>query len=194
MQGVRTLKDVDLTLALEGAEGLDVNYASRIRTQYLFSQHQSLITQTQFADAKAAALMALLGLLVLRGPVDLTGSVDVQWFRILYLGCVSLAFFFCLLSIFPRYPSGEERIRIAKVDRWTWCSLASDTLSDGKFGEFMQTSEVSQLIYSVASANCTIASILLSKYRSLRFAFIFTVVVLLLVGGYLVFLPMAKSP
>ena len=59
----RKISEVDLTLPLAGTEGFDINYIGRIRTQYLFAQHQALVAQTQFADAKAAALMTLVGLI-----------------------------------------------------------------------------------------------------------------------------------
>ena len=64
---LRKLDDLELNIALEGCEGLDVNYVSRIRAQYLFIQHQTMITQMQFADAKAAALIALVGVAAVRG-------------------------------------------------------------------------------------------------------------------------------
>ena len=63
------LESLPLDLRLQGSEGLDVNHASRLRMQFLVGQQASLVTQTQFADAKAAALMTLMGLVALNGPV-----------------------------------------------------------------------------------------------------------------------------
>ncbi|MEL6267055.1 MAG: hypothetical protein AAFR52_15645 [Pseudomonadota bacterium] len=63
------LDALDTGAGIAGSEGLDVNYLSRIRIHFLVGQHQSLIAQMQFADAKAAALMTVIGLLAMRGPL-----------------------------------------------------------------------------------------------------------------------------
>ena len=189
MKQIRKLEDIDLGLPLAGNEGLDANDVSRVRAQYLFTQHQALIAQTQFADAKAAALMALLGLIALRGPIDIGGSGTAEWFRLVYLLSIACSILGCLMAIIPRYPSKATRNRIAEVDHWSWPALASDTVNKLGYGNYMQTSEVSQLVHSVASANSSIAHILLSKFQSLRVAFLFAVFVLILVGGHVTFGP-----
>ena len=54
MSEIKKLDDISLDPNLAGSEGVDLNYISRIRVQYLFAQSQMLMNQMQFADAKAA--------------------------------------------------------------------------------------------------------------------------------------------
>ena len=130
-----------------------------------------MVAQSQFADAKAAAILALLGLLALRGPIDITtGAGTLMWIWLGYLGLTLLSVAFCLLAIIPRYPNKKARNQAAEVDLWSWPSLASDRLDEIDYGLYMQTSEVSHLIYSVAHANQSIAKILLVKFKLLRIA------------------------
>jgi hypothetical protein len=171
MKRLDSVNSIDLNLPLQGSEGLDKNYTSRIRSQYLFAQHQSLVTQSQFADAKAAAILAILGLLALRGPIEINiGSAVTDWVWYTYLGLMVLSVAFCLLAILPRYPNRKIRNEAARVDTWSWPSLSSERLNEMDYGLYMQTSEVSHLIYAVAHANRSIANILLTKFRMLRIA------------------------
>ena len=71
MKRASRIEDVELNRPLAGHEGVDTNHASRARIQTLLDQHASLVTQTQFADAKSAALITLIGLLALKGPMPL---------------------------------------------------------------------------------------------------------------------------
>lgn len=183
MSRVESQSQIELNLAIEGTEGVDRNYSSRIRSQFLIAQHQTLVTQAQFADAKAAAIMALLGIIALRGPVDVTIDIKTASALILtYLALVVLSIVFCLLSIIPRYPGRKQRNRGADVERWSWPSLASEYLSETDFGQYMQTSEVSHLIYSLAHANQAHAKVLLIKFRMLRIAFLLLLAIVSLIG------------
>ncbi|MCC0021698.1 MAG: hypothetical protein H6888_11585 [Nitratireductor sp.] len=178
------LEDIDLTLPLSGSEGVDINYISRVRTQYLFAQHHALVAQTQFADAKAAALLTLIGLIALRGPLapyESSGSI----FTWIYLACVALCILFALLSVVPRFPSASLRSAMYKADRWSWPGLAADEVTPEAFAGFMQTSEVSQLVHSVARSNVHISRILLRKFFMLRLAFGFAVILLAMTGARL---------
>jgi len=182
MTRVDNLSQVKLNLAIEGSEGVDRNYSSRIRSQYLIAQHQTLVTQAQFADAKAAAILALLGIAALRGPFDLAADIaNASALALGYIGLIGLSTLFCLLSIIPRYPSRKKRNQIADTERWSWPSLASDHLSQIDFGKYMQTSEISHLIYSVAHANQAHAKVLLVKFRMLRIAFILLLAIIVLI-------------
>lgn len=151
-----------------------------------------MVAQSQFADAKAAAILALLGLLALRGPIDVTTGVGVyKWVWLSYLGLTVLSVAFCLLAIIPRYPNKKARNRAAEVDLWSWPSLASDRLDKMDYGLYMQTSEVSHLVYSIAQANRTIAKILLVKFKMLRVALSLLLAIAAIAGvhmlaGYLI--------
>ena len=178
---------IDLVLPLEGSEGLDKNQVSRIRAQYLFVQYQTMVTQSQFADAKAAAIMAMVGLLLLRGPVDINiSNSPFIWMWYIYMALTALSTFCCLLAIVPRYPNKKLRNQMAEVNLWSWPTLASDYMKERDFGLYMQTSEVSHLIYSIACANRTVAQILLVKFRLLRLAVLLLLVTAVLGGIHLV--------
>lgn len=179
---LKQLHELDYNLDLKGCEGLDINYVSRIRSQYLFTQHQTMITQMQFADAKAAALIALIGFIAFRGPIKLEEISNLGSFGYLFLMCAGLAVVFTLLSVFPQYPSKTKRDKLSSSDRWSWPALASDALKPEDFSDYMRTSEVSQLLHSISISNSYIANILLSKYRMLRIGFFFGLVTMLLVG------------
>lgn len=181
MKTPRKISEVDLNLPLAGTEGLDINYIGRIRTQYLFAQHQALVTQTQFADAKAAALMTLVGLIALRGPFAV-GEPPVGLFVGLYLALVALCILFSFLAVFPRYPAAKLRDGMSESDRWSWPALATDGFEPDDFSRFMQTSEVSQLVHSVSLSNSYVSRILLRKFFMLRIAFLFAFAVLIMTG------------
>jgi hypothetical protein len=179
---LKKLNELELNLDLKGCEGLDINYVSRIRSQYLFTQHQTMITQMQFADAKAAALIALIGFITLRGPIKLDEISSLGSFGYIFLMCAGLAVVFTLFSVFPRYPSKAKRDALSSSDRWSWPALASDVFKPEEFSNYMRTAEVSQLLHSLSISNCYVADILLSKYRMLRIGFTFGLATMMLVG------------
>jgi len=179
---LKQLADLDLSIDLHGCEGLDVNYVSRIRSQYLFTQHQTMIAQMQFADAKAAALIALIGFITLRGPIKLDDATTLGVIGYIFLMVAGLAVIFSLLSVFPRYPSKVKREILSLSDRWSWPALASKALKPEEFADYMRTAEVSQLLHSLSISNCYVADILLSKYRMLRVGFIFGLLTMVIVG------------
>lgn len=179
-----TIKDIDLTLPLAGSEGHDINYVSRVRTQYLFAQHQALLTQIQFADAKAGALMTVLGLIILRGPIGWDSDVVPHVLRYSFLSLGAVAVFFCFWAVFPRYPGASVRNMLAKQERWSWLALSADEMTPHDFARYMQTAEVSELVHSVANSNAAVSNILLRKYSALRIAFLASFGVLLSLGVY----------
>ncbi|WP_193177279.1 Pycsar system effector family protein [Oricola nitratireducens] len=175
------LEEVDLSLALAGSEGHDINHASRARIQYLCNQHQALLTQIQFADAKAVALMTLLGLIALRGPIEMHSTGEDPVLRYVFLVLSATAVFCCFWAVFPRYPSARMRRDMIGFDRWSWPSLAADTLDPAAYAKFMQTAEISQLVQSLSVSNAAVARVLLRKYTALRVAFVFSIAVLAIV-------------
>jgi len=179
---LKKLNELDLSLDLRGCEGLDINYVSRIRSQYLFTQHQTMITQMQFADAKAAALIALIGFITLRGPIKLDEIANLGVFGYIFIVCAGAAVLFTLLSVFPRYPSKAKRDSLILSDRWSWPALSSDKFMPEEFSDYIRTAEVSQLLHSLSISNSHVADILLSKYRMLRIGFVFGLATMLLVG------------
>jgi Family of unknown function (DUF5706) len=165
-----TCLPVDLQLA--GREGLDVNEVSRQRLQFLISQHASLVAQTQFADAKAGALMALLGLVALNGPVELVGAGPPRLDAVAIFVIMVVAMGCAVWAIIPRFPGADRARLMRQSERFSWPALASRGYDAMEHAVFMRTAEASQLVMSLAHANATMAHVLRRKFVALRFAFL----------------------
>ena len=180
------IEDVGTSAAIEGTEGLDVNHASRLRMQFLASQHASLVTQVQFADAKAAALMTLMGLVALNGPVKIGEASAHNIFAIGIFILMMIAIGCAMASIIPRYPDAKLNKLIKRRDRFSWPALIAQGYEPLDHAEFMRTAEASQLIMSIAQTNGAMARVLQSKFKLLRAAFILAAFDLLLIVLYVV--------
>ena len=169
---VLALDEIDRTTDIKGGEGLDANHMSRARIHYLLGQNDTLVMQLQFADAKAAALMTLMGLLALRGPVDfsLVTLSDPLSMASALLNMLCLAG--CVVAIIPRYPAAPRRRDMRVRDRFSWPALAADDYDGTDYAEYMRTAEISQLVVSLAQSNAISARILLRKFKALRIAFL----------------------
>jgi hypothetical protein len=161
---------VDLPIA--GSEGLDVSQVSRLRMHFLVSQQASLVAQTQFADAKAAALMALLGIVALNGPVKLGGAGPPQIEAVAIFVTMFVAIGFAIWALIPRFPNAGRARAMGRCDRFSWPSLASRSYDPVEHAVFMRTAEASQLVMSLAHSNATMARVLRRKFVSLRIAFL----------------------
>ena len=166
------LESLPLDLRIQGSEGLDPNHASRLRMQFLVSQQASLVTQTQFADAKAAALMTLLGLVALNGPVRIgpPGPQEIDAIAIFVLMFVAIGF--AIWAIIPRFPGAGLSRRLRRRDRFSWPMLTADDYDALAHARFMRTAEASQLVMSIAQANAAMARVLRLKFVALRIAFV----------------------
>jgi Pycsar effector protein len=173
--------EIDLSYPLSGREGVDPNHASRIRVQTLLDQHSSLIQQTQFADAKSGGLITVIGLLALNGPLPLANMMTTDYLSMAG-GIIAVAcMLFCVLTIFPRYPSGSIRKSLAETDRFSWPSLTAPEFDAEAYSKYMHTAEVSQIVHSIAHSNSAVSKILLRKFQTLRIAFFFGAVFFLIV-------------
>lgn len=185
-EGPFDLDDMALDRPIGGHEGLDVNHASRMRMQFLVGQHASLVTQTQFADAKAAALMTLMGLVALNGPVQMRTAGDHRFDAVALFVLMMVAIGFAMFAIIPRFPDAELCKLIRRRDRFSWPALVSQDYDPLDHARFMRTAEASQLIMSVAQSNGAMARVLHQKFRFLRIAFIVGALDLLLIVLYVV--------
>lgn len=179
------IENLPIDLHIAGKEGLDVNHASRLRMQFLTSQHASLVAQTQFADAKAAALMTLLGLLALNGPVRLDAAAP-QLDAVAILATMIVAIGFAVWAIMPRFPTAERGRLMVQRDRFSWPALVGGGYDPVEHAVFMRTAEASQLVMSVAHSNATMARVLRRKFVSLRIAFVLACADLALIMLYVV--------
>jgi len=166
-----TLAALPLGDDLGGTEGLDPNYVSRIRVQYLLGQNHALVTQMQFADAKAAALMTIMGLIALRGPIDVTAMRLIDPLGVTMAGLNALCLAACIWALIPRYPARSVRNALAARDRFSWPALTAPDLGPLDYARFMRQAEVSQLVMSLAQSNAAMSRILLRKFTVLRAAF-----------------------
>jgi hypothetical protein len=136
----------------------------------------------QFADAKAGAMIALIGFLSFRGPIKIEEISNAGFFEGLFFAAAGIALLFSLLTIFPRFPSKSIRKTLFQTDRWSWPGLAGEHGNTENFTSYIRTAEVSQLIHSISASNCYVAKILLSKYQMLRLAFLFGIASIMLLG------------
>jgi hypothetical protein len=183
-EGPLDIETLPLDRPIEGSEGLDVNHASRMRMQFLVGQHASLVTQTQFADAKAAALMTLMGLVALNGPVRISATGEHQIDALIIFVLMIVAIGFAIFAIIPRFPDTELCKLIRRRDRFSWPALVSQDYDPIDHARFMRTAEASQLIMSVAQSNGAMARVLHAKFRYLRIAFILGAIDLLAIVLY----------
>jgi hypothetical protein len=155
---------------LETSEGVDANHTARARIHYLIAQNNALIAQVQFADAKAAALLALVGLLALKGPVPPAGLGQGLLGTGVIIANVA-AVLACLWAIMPRYPAPAVRRAMLTRDRFSWPSLAAPGFDGAAYERLLRGGELSSLITSLAESNVAISRILLRKFRTMRVAF-----------------------
>ena len=167
--GAGGLRELDYGLDIGSREHISRDYASRIRLDYLAAQNMGLLRQTQFADTKASALLALIGLIAARVAIDLSviGPVEVALY-----GVKTLVLALCLMVLLPRYPNGEARRAQADHELFSWVALTAPGVTPERYAGFMRAAEVSQLVVSAAYANAVVARVLLSKFRYLRAAFL----------------------
>ena len=166
------IEKLALDLPLEGREGLDANHASRLRMQFLSTQHASLITQTQFADAKAAALMTVMALVALNGPVKILSSGNGNVAILIMFLLTILAIGTAMAAIMPRYPDSRLSQLIKRRDRFAWPGLVAQGYDPLDHARFMQTAEASQLIMSISHTNAAMARVLQVKFQYLRAAYL----------------------
>jgi hypothetical protein len=163
------LEDMAFDGNVESLEKMSVDQLFRSRLQYALAQNASIFAQTQFADAKAGTLLAMIGLLtahVAGGGV----AADTLTVRGL-LALNSLVILTCVGVLAPRFGKADARARMARLDRFSWPSLTGADYTAEDHAQFLRKAQASQLVLSVARSNAAVAQILFAKYRLLRVAF-----------------------
>lgn len=172
---------------VQSAEDVSVEYTTRHRLSFMLSQNRTMVAQTQFADAKAGALLAFIGLLATRGPVAMPDMAQLTAWTLAPIALHAIVLMSCLIVIFPRYAGRKMRELAAKNDKFSWPALNAEGLSDEAFRQFARTAEFSDLATSMANSNRAMARILLQKYAWLRIAFVLAVADIFLVGSQVIF-------
>lgn len=169
------LEDLTFETDITSAENVSLDYMARIRMDFLLGQNQSMITQTQFADAKAGALLAFVGLVATRGPGAVVEASAVTPFFVAQVALHGIALICGIIVLYPRYAGLDARRQMAKSDRFSWPSLACGSMTSEGFASFMRTSQLSQMVLSIARSNHNLSQILLRKFTWLRAAFLVAV-------------------
>ncbi|MEM9059717.1 MAG: Pycsar system effector family protein [Pseudomonadota bacterium] len=168
----------------EHEDEADAGTIDRMRLQFLATQHASLVSQTQFADAKAAALMTVMGLVALNGPVKIStvasASLDAIVVFILIMATIGIAAW----AIIPRYPDKALNKMIHRRDRFSWPALVAAGYEPLDHADFAREAKGDQLIMSLAQTNGAMAKVLRRKFVVLRLAFGMAALDLLLIIAY----------
>lgn len=171
-------------LGPENTDTPDANHLARMRMQFLVGQHASLVSQTQFADAKAAALMTVMGLVALNGPVRIssvsTAGLDAIAIFVLIMATIGLAAW----SILPRYPDRALNDLIHRRDRFSWPALVANGYEPLDHANFVRNADASQLLMSIGQTNSAMAAVLRRKFAVLRAAFAMAALDLALIVSY----------
>ena len=161
---------------------IDTGDDVRSRMQFLVGQNQSIVAQTQFADAKAAALMTLIGLVAIRGPVP-PAINPADPLAVLFFGFTAISILCCLWAVMPRYPRAQVCAEILQQDKYSWVSVGSAGWSPTRHAEFGQEADLRELISSISCSNVGGARVLLKKFRAMRLAFLAAICALMMLGA-----------
>lgn len=143
----------------------------RARMTFLLSQNGMILNQTQFADAKAGALMTTLGLVVIKGAGPAI-VITQNPLEMLSMALVLVSLGFRLATIMPRFSGLHADGGPATTDRCTWLFIARQAYSGDLHGDFARTTGFSELLNAVANSSVGASRILVRKYQMLRWAFI----------------------
>lgn len=170
------IEELPLDRDVTSREGISIDQAARVRLAFLLGQNNALVAQTQFADAKAGALLAIIGLIATRGPGAAFEPAMATLDDLIVISLHAAALICCIIVLFPRYAGRPLRAALARKERFSWPALASDLVDEDGYAEFMRGAQVSQLIVSMARSNHALSRILLRKFGWLRWAFAVAVV------------------
>lgn len=144
--------------------------SARARMLFLVSQNKAILTQTQFADAKAGALMTVLLLISIKGSAPGIATIQDP-VELLSMICVIVSIGFCLVAIMPRVRGLNETSAPSRNNRYTWLSMTTPAYSEEEHGEYARLTDLGSMLNSVASSNIGAARVLARKFNMLRLAF-----------------------
>lgn len=174
------LDELDLDLDIGSSEGLSVDQMTRSRLQFLLGQSTYIIRQIQFADAKAATLLAIVGVLAII-VADREAEIHIAFFAAYLLLTISVVAI-CLVALLPRVPSNAQAKEMRNTEFFSWPALSSDGFEPEQYAKLMRTSDASQLVISIARSNIAIARVLRLKYKLLRGALVLALIDLVALG------------
>lgn len=161
--------------AIQSQEGVSSDELAKIRLWHLQAQSSNIMRQTLMADAKAATVLALIGLVatkvLLSADLSTVGPLVVMMFL-----NKAAVLCLCLYVIMPRFPRDEDWTRMRCGERYSWAALANPKLGAYDYGEFACNADASQMFRSLGRANHGAARVLLVKFRLLRTVFLLAIV------------------
>ena len=180
----KKIDEMALDVDIGSREGISLNYVTRDRMAFALGQNQTMITQTQFADAKAGALMTILGLIAIKGSAPVLIIIQDPM-EMLAMAIIILSIFFCMSTIMPRIVGFSADAVPPRSNRFTWLFLTMPGYTDDMHGEYARETSFGDLLNSIAASNMGASRILAKKFQMLRHAFItgFIGSVLLLVAS-----------
>lgn len=153
-------------------EHVDVGDSIRARIHFLVAQNAALNVQTQFADAKAAALMTLMGILALRGPIPIS-ALGTDPVGMAALGLSVFSIICCLWAVVPRFSFPRLRVDGARqADHFSWTALSARGYDDVTHAAFVQDGRFPELIRALSTCNVASARVLRKKFAAMRLAFL----------------------
>ncbi|MEO1323518.1 MAG: Pycsar system effector family protein [Pseudomonadota bacterium] len=174
------LRELSFDVDIGSSEGLSVDQMTRGRLQFLIGQNAYVVLQTQFADAKAGILLAIVGALAI-----IVSDRQTEVHPYLLSGYILVTFIvvaICLLALLPRVPKKTQAAMMQKSDLFSWPSLSSDAMKAEEYADLMRSSNASVLVMSIARSNVAVAQVLRVKYRLLRLALGFAMIDLIALG------------
>ena len=145
--------------------------AMRARMSFLTSQNGQILRHTQFADAKAGALMTVLGLVTIKGSAPVLVIIQDP-LEILAVAIMILSIGFCLATIMPRIVGFTNDALPPMGNRYTWLFLTMPGYTDEMHGAYARESSFAELLNSIAASNMGASRILARKFEMLRYAFL----------------------
>ncbi len=170
--------------AVASEEGISNDELAKIRLWHLQTQSATILRQTLMADAKAATVLALIGLVATKVLMGLDLSAAGS-FTILMFTNKAVVLCLCLYVIIPRFPREEDWTCLRRFERFSWAALSNPQLGSYDYGQFAAQADASQIFRSVGRANQGAARVLMAKFRLLRVVFLLAIADVLLTMIYL---------
>ena len=145
--------------------------AMRARMSFLTAQNSAVLTQTQFADAKAGALMTILGLVAIKGSAPVLVMIQDP-LEMLAMAIIIASIGLCLATIMPRLVGFTDDAVPPQGNRFTWLFLTMPGYTDEMHGEWSRETSFADMLNSIAASNMGASRILAKKFEMLRRAFL----------------------
>ncbi|MEM9059147.1 MAG: hypothetical protein AAGD13_01685 [Pseudomonadota bacterium] len=160
----------DTTTVINTEPDVSSGDAMRARMSFLAAQNSAILTQTQFADAKAGALMTILGLIAIKGSAPVLIMIQDP-LEMLSMAIIIVSIFFCLSTIMPRIVGFTDDAVPPIGNRFTWLFLTMPGYTDDMHGAYARETRFGDLLNSIAASNMGASRILARKFLMLRWAF-----------------------